>query len=308
MPLLAPLGEERADLLRVRRHRAVRVHGEAQAHERVERLDLRRRGAVALPPGDGVEEDREAPARRLARVEQAERTRRRVARVREEGLPRLLPQGVERPEGGLAEVDLAADLEEARRPGGQPEREDADRPHVRRDVLSRRPVSARGASHEDALLVDEGDGEAVDLQLADDLRERTVEAVRHAGQPRVEPRLVVRVVEREERHLVPDVREVVDGGPSDAAGGRVGGDDLRVRLLDREELAGEGVVLAVADFGPGESVVEVLVPAELVAQLGGAQDRGVRVLGKRHSRIVGGRGQTPSQEDRAHLASPPCTV
>ena len=136
--------------------------------------------------------------------------------------------------------------------------------------------------HEEAVLVDEGDGEAVDLQLADDLGEPPVEAVGHARQPRVEAGLVVGVLEGEERHLVADVREVVHGGAADAPGGRVGGDDLGKGLLDREELAREGVVLGVADLGTGEGVVEVLVPAELVAQPAGAQGRGVRVFGKRH--------------------------
>ncbi len=84
-----------------------------------------------------------------------------------------------------------------------------------------------------------------------------------------------------------DVREVVDGGPSDAAGGRVRRDDLRVRLLDREELAGEGVVLGVADLGTRQDVVEVLVPAQLVAQRGGTGGRSGLVLGKSHIRIVG---------------------
>ena len=79
-----------------------------------------------------------------------------------------------------------------------------------------------------------------------------------------------------------DVRKVVHGGAADAPGGRVGGDDLGKGLLDREELAGEGVVLGVADLGAGEGVVEVLVPAELVAQPAGAQRSGVRVFGKRH--------------------------
>ena len=73
-----------------------------------------------------------------------------------------------------------------------------------------------------------------------------------------------------------DVREVVDGGAADALRRRVGRDELGVRLLDREELADERVVLGVGDLGPVEDVVEVLVPAELVAQPGGAQRRGGR--------------------------------
>jgi uncharacterized protein len=105
-------------------------------------------------------------------------------------------------------------------------------------------------------------------------------------------------------HFVPDAREVVDGGPSDAASGRVGRDDLRPRLLDREELAGEGVVLGVADLGPGQDVVEVLVAAELVAQRGGAKGRRGGVLGKNHGPIVGAARRGDGGYSRRRRGSP----
>ena len=216
MPLLAPLAEKRADLIRVPRHGAVRVHRETETDERLERLGLRRRGAFPLPAGDGVEDRRRAsgapsPANRGGAATRPPRS----AGSRRGGRPPLPARRSARGTRTCRGRPRRATSRRRGAPGGS--RSGRTRIVLTFGVTSSPVVPSPrvAASHEHTVLVDEGDREAVDLQLADDLGEPPVEPVAHARQPRVELRLVVRVLEREERHLVADVREVVDRGAAD---------------------------------------------------------------------------------------------
>ena len=60
------------------------------------------------------------------------------------------------------------------------------------------------------------------------------------------------------------------GGSSDFLGGRVGGDELGIRLFDRPQLADEGVVLGIGDLRVVELVVPEVVVLNLLAQIGSA--------------------------------------
>src|SRR5947209_1165441 len=57
------------------------------------------------------------------------------------------------------------------------------------------------------------------------------------------------------------------GRAAHALGGRIGGDEVGVLLLELGQLAVERVVLSVRQLGLVEHVVEVLVPANLPAEL-----------------------------------------
>src|SRR5690606_7381681 len=114
-------------------------------------------------------------------------------------------------ETGEGHVDLAADLEtpRQRRIGPESQRDLADRPQVSRHVFADRPVPARRAPDEDAVLVEERDGRTVDLRLDD------VSGVPDLAQdprvpvlPRPELRGVERVVEGEHRREMLDLREL----------------------------------------------------------------------------------------------------
>ena len=162
-----------------------------------------------------------------------------------------------------------------------------DRPDVRRDVLADRPVAARRGPREDAVLVHERDRQAVDLQLGDEYRHAT-QAVRHALEPRLQLLAAVRIVEREERDLVPHARQLGNGRPAHALRRRVRRDEPGMLSLERFQLAHEGVVLGVRDLGPGLRVVEAVVPPDLVPQLRRARRGNLHFRdGLRHGEILG---------------------
>ena len=78
------------------------------------------------------------------------------------------------------------------------------------------------------------------------------------------------VAEREHLLDVADLREAVGGAAADPLGRRVGGDQLRVRLLERAQLAHQVVVLVVADRRVVELVVAVVGLGDQPPQLRGA--------------------------------------
>ena len=130
--------------------------------------------------------------------------------------------------------------------------------HVGRDVLAGAPVAPGGRLHEPPVPVDEGDGQAVDLELADeggvlgDL----------LGQP-VGPGLELvgaeGVVQAHHRHPVGHRGEQGRGRRSDRRGGRVRDHQVGMFGLDAPQLPHQGVVLGVGDLRVVEPVVAVVV-------------------------------------------------
>src|SRR5579885_1506901 len=143
----------------------------------------------------------------------------------------------------------------------------ADGADVRGDILADGAVAARGARCEPAVLVDELDRDAVHLGLAGVLDLR---ALRELAHPRVELRHLVAargVGEREHRVAMAHGLELGQRRTAHALRGGIGGDQLGMRLLERLQAAEERVVLGVGDLGRVEDVVEVVVPADLAAEL-----------------------------------------
>ena len=150
---------------------------EAQRAEPREHLVLRprqRRGAFDLP--QAVEHDVQRALGDDARVELLERAGGGVARIGKQLLAGRLAFRVQLLEAGLGQVDFAAHFEQAR--AGFPEspprscrrgavRDAADGPQIGGDVVPGGAVAAGGAAGEDALLVAQVDGHAVDLGLDD---------------------------------------------------------------------------------------------------------------------------------------------
>ena len=247
----------------------MRVDRQAEPLQGRQRVGLGRGRPRPFPARHRVEEGGEPPLRRDPRVEEAERPGRGVPRVREERLPRLLARAVERLERLLGEIDLSADLDQPGNPRSrQLHGQRPDRPDVGRDVLARRPVAPRGRADELPFLVDERHREPVDLQLADDVRDAAVQPLDHPLEPGVHVLRRIAVLEREERHLVPDLRQLGDRRPPDALGRRVGRHQLRVLLLQRDQLADHRVVLGVGELGPVVDVVELPGAPDLGDEIG----------------------------------------
>ena len=201
--------------------------------------------------------------------------RRGVTRVRCKLLRRPGEALVQLAEAAEREVDLAAHLDHS---GGaspvEAQRDRLDRADVARYVLSLDAVAARRATREHAVLVREVDGEPVDLRL-EEIGDGLVccEPLADIGVP-FPHRLVGRdLLERAHRLEVPHLLETVRQ-PAHPERGRVGSDELRVRLLERDELVVEGVVCRVLHDRRVIDVVGDERAAEDLAQLGGALLRG----------------------------------
>ena len=109
-----------------------------------------------------------------------------VARVGERRLARLDQRGVELGERLDREEDLAADLDA--RSGwpvaGEPVRDALDRADVVGDVLAGAAVAAGRGPHQPAVLVEQVDGQAVDLQLAQVVDVGAAGVARRPARPR----------------------------------------------------------------------------------------------------------------------------
>ena len=254
----------------------VRLHRESPLAELFQQFVLRGDGKRVPGSLDVEAKDPEAPAARDLGVELAERSGGRVARVRERGLPCLLPLTVELGEARLREIHLAAHLHELG-PGLAPPLETqgdvVDRAQVGRHVLD--AVAPGRADREDAVAVGEAHGRAVDLHL-----ERVSRLPDLRDQPGVpllplrEFRLVEGVPERQHGHQMAVLAELVGRLGADAVGGAVGGPELGMLRFEVLQLAKRAVVLGVGDLGLVQYVVRVVGTLQQPPELGGAGGRG----------------------------------
>ena len=157
-----------------------RIDRQAEAGHRLDCAELRLGERLAdLAPGVG--EKGERTPRGDARIELAQRTGGGVARIGEGRLARRGLPGVQRGEIGMAHVDFAARLENARR-ALQAVRDRLDRAHVGGDVLALEAVAARRRLDELAVFVAQIARQAVDLRLGRQ-GERRVRPCPESGAP-----------------------------------------------------------------------------------------------------------------------------
>jgi len=219
-----------------------------------------------FPPGQLVAPGREPAPGGLPGVQQPDGTRRGVAGVGKLGLSLLPADPVDLREDAPRHVDLSPHLQQRRR-ALEPQGEPPDGPDVGRHVVPHEPVPPRHGPHQDAVLVEEGDGHAVDLELGRQPLRGMAQLPGHPGVPLLQLTAVVGVVQGEHGHRVPDLLQAGERLATDPLRGRVGGDDLGVGLLQFPELGEEPVVLQVADLGRRLHVVEAVVTPDLPAEL-----------------------------------------
>ena len=230
-----------------------------------ERLGVAR---VELRPLDELVEERaERSPRYLARVEHSHRAGRRVPRVGERLEPvgfalgvvldQILPEDEHLP----SERDL---------PGVRDrERNAADGPHVRRDLLARLPVAARARLDEVPPFVDDLDARPVELRLHAERRGRPRrQPVLHSPHELLQLLVRVRVVEREHPHAVLHLGRPRARLARHALRRRSRRHELRVRRFEGADLAHQRVVLGVGDARIVEHVVAVVVRLDLADELG----------------------------------------
>ncbi|MNO79336.1 hypothetical protein D3C76_705020 [compost metagenome] len=211
------------------------------------------------------------------RVQLAQTARRRVARVGEGLAADFQLRGVEPLETGLGHEHFAAHFQ-GRRPAAavQLERDVAYGAHVDADVFARRTVAAGGAAHQDAILVQQADGQAIELGLAavfdgcaatEQVARRQVQAFGHPAVELTHVGFFEGVAEAEHRHFVTHLGKRRQRRAAHSLGRRVAGDQFGIGRFQRLELVEQAVVLGVRNARLVEHVVTIVVLIQLSAQL-----------------------------------------
>ena len=211
----------------------------------------------------------------MRRVELAQRAGRRVARVHERRQALLGALLVEAREGAPRQVDLAAHLDQRRRRRRRGSQRSGIARTVRRLAVTSSPTSPSprvAPRAKTPSLVDERDREAVDLRLGDVARRLLDAGGRRAGAHALRPTprsssLVARVGERQHRLQMAHLAKPLARLAADALRRRVGRDEVRVRLLERAQLAQQRVVGRRRRRRRVVDEVGVVVAADLRAQL-----------------------------------------
>ena len=165
------------------------------------------------------------------------------------------------------------------------------------DVLPHAPVAPGRPADEYPVLVQEGDGQAVDLHLAGKgpvRRIRVRHGPPHPGQERRQLPRVEDVVEREHRAPVLDLAESLQDRAADAPGRGIGPGELRMLLFQVGQLPDQGVVVRIGELGSVLFVIETRVMCDeldqLLHPLGNASGRVPRALSAGRQVGVGHRG------------------
>ncbi|GJE45559.1 hypothetical protein AEGHOMDF_4758 [Methylobacterium soli] len=223
----------------------VRVHRQAPGPEPLHHAELAAlEGWGHLAPGIG--EEAQGARGRDRGIELAKRPGGGVARVGKERLAgRLLP-GVDRGEIRVVEIDLAAHLADFRHVLARQRLGNIrHRPGIRRHVLADLAIAPGRRRDEAPVLVAQGQGQPVDLRLggeAQGLGLRPVQEAPDPGHEFLDLALREGVAEREHRHRVPDLAELVGWLGADRGARRTGPGELRDARLDGLELPPQGIV------------------------------------------------------------------
>ncbi len=180
--------------------------------------------------------------------------------------------GVEGLEFGQRRIDFAADLEDFR-PALSLQRlgDVLQGAQIGGDVLARAAVSAGGAPDQDAVLVADRGGQAVDLRLGGEghrLGGLQLQEAPDAGDEIDHLRIIKGIVEAEHRHAVHHGRELGRARRADLQGWAVVAHERREARLDRGVAPLQRVIVGVADRGRVVLVVADVVGRDLVRQAG----------------------------------------
>src|SRR6266545_6471 len=264
--LVLPLRDVGEDLVQAVAQARGRIGAQAPGAEALEGLPLAGR-TRPTDVGDRIQEGVEpAPGHHL-RVEGLHRAGGGVARVREDLLSGRLPLAIHGVEARAREVDLAADFQLVRHVGAVKAQGDRpDRAHVRGDIVAAYAVAAGDPAHQAALLVVQGHREPVDLELGHVVEGSLPHLAEDPPLELAQFLLGIGIVEAQHGHAVDELRELRGRRAAHALGGAVGRHQLRELALQRGKLAVDAVVFLVGDLCRALHVVEVVVPADLVAE------------------------------------------
>ncbi len=227
--------------------------GTPGAGQPLQQIPVRRDSRVGVEGARPVGEDGQVPPGGDLGVELPQRPGGGVAGIGEQPLPGLALAAVQVGERFEGHEDLAPDLHDVgRRRQFEPSGHRPDGEHVGGDVLTRHAVAPGRRPHEMPPLVDQRDGQPVELRLPDEGHRLGHEPLQPLA-PRLEIRDVECVIERQHRHQVGDRAE--GGRAPRPLRRRVGGDQLGVLGLQGQQPPHELVVLGVGDLRLVELVV-----------------------------------------------------
>ncbi len=217
----------------------------------------------------GVGKKFQLAACRHLRVELAQRSGCRIARV-DVGLLSLgLHLLVERHKVALCHVDFTAHFHDGRHPLRQFVRNFLDGADIGRDVLARRAVAARCGRHQPAVLVTDRHGEPIDLRFGgkgDRLVRQPPEEAIDAGHKILHVLLGERIVKRQHRARMDDRRKGHRRCSADAARRAVFADQLRKPRLDRIVAPLQRIVIGVRNLRLILAMIERVVMGNLFRQ------------------------------------------
>ena len=251
----------------------------------------------ALDQAQAIDDDIQRTLGDDARVELLERAGSGVARIGELLLTGGPALGVQLLEACLGEIRLAAHFQQggraspraltfkelprvraredarppiiqAHRPVLQPRGNAANRLEVGGDVVAGGAIAARGTAGEDAILIAEVDGDAVHLRIDDPLQILVGEQLLHAIHEVAHFLLRIGVIQAEHRQPMLHLLELLQRLAADALAWGIGRDKLGKLLLQVQQLVIKPVIFAVADGRLREHVIGVVMPADLLDQLG----------------------------------------
>ena len=173
-------------------------------------------------------------------------------------------------------MEFRLGLSGSRRPpllGLEGERDVADGADVLGDIVAGGAVAAGGGVFQGAVLVEKGNGHAIDLGFqryvdilsAEVFPEALVESDQ-LGLRGVRVFQLEHIIDAEHGDGVGDLGEAFEGLGADALGGGVGIGELGVSFLQILEFAEQLVVIRIGDFRFGVSVIEAVVVVDELAQ------------------------------------------
>ena len=200
-----------------------------------------------------------------------------IARVGEGFAADFQLSGVEPLEAGFGHEHFATDFQ-GRRPAAalQLERDVAHGAHVDADVFTGRTVATRRAAHQYAILIQQADRQTIELGLTAIFNRRTAaqqvtdRQIQTFGDPTIKLTHVgffKGVTEAEHRHFMTHLGERRQCRAANALGGRVAGDQFRMRGFKGLELVEQAIVLRVRNARLIHHVIAIVVLIELGAQL-----------------------------------------
>ncbi|MNI17184.1 hypothetical protein D3C73_705460 [compost metagenome] len=234
-------------------------------------------GNIRRNLADAVAAKLQRPVGSDLRVQLPQAARRCVARIGESLAADFQLRGVEPLETGLGHEHFAAHFQ-GRRPAGavQLERNVAYGAHVDADVFAGGAIAAGRAAHQHAILIQQADGQAIELGLTaifngcaatEQVARRQVQAFGHPAVELTHVGFFEGVAEAEHRHFVTHLGERRQRRAAHSLGRRIAGDQFRIGGFKRFELVEQPIVLGVGNARLIQHVIAIVVLIQLGTQL-----------------------------------------